>query len=369
MKPLVTLFAWSVALSTALAFSAEFYVQPTGDDANPGTKARPFATLTRARDAVRAAKSKGPVTVWVREGVYRLREPLVFGPADSGTEDGPITYSAYPGEKPVISGGEVITGWKRSGDGLWTVEIPAVKQGKWNFRQLFVNGQRRPRARLPEQGKYTVIEPPDSPKWSFQFQPGQIDPEWRNLDDVEVVLLQHWCDARLRIESIDTQKNVVRFTGMTWRPTTWSAGWFVENVYEGLTQPGQWYLDRKSGVLHYRPLPGEKMAEVDVVAPVARQWIRLEGDYKKGDLVQHIHFRGFKFHHTSWSLDKKLGYSYGQAAVETTPGMLLWNGFPPGGKTTPQSMIEVPAAIWAQGAHHLGVEGGGVDNAARVVAL
>ena len=347
-----------LGLAPASALSGEFYVAPGGSDANPGTKDKPFATLAHARDVVRQANAKlrEPVTVLLHGGTYYLHEPVVFGPADSGTAECPVTYGAYPGEKPVISGGKRIAGWKRGGDKVWTVEIPEVKQGTWYFRQLFANGQRRQRARLPREGHYKVAAPPDSPKWSFKFQPGQIDPKWRNLDDVEVVLLQYWTEARLRIKSIDQTDNIVRFTGAAFRPMTWSNGWYVENVYEGLTDPGEWYLDRKSGVLHYWPLPGENMEELEVIAPVARQWIRLEGDYKNGNLVRYINFRGLRFHHSSWSLDKRLGYSYQQAAVELTPESLLWNGYPAEGLSTPQSQVEVPAGIWARGAHHVRFE-------------
>ena len=255
----------------------------------------------------------------LRGGTYFLEKPLLFGPEDSGTAQCPVTYAAYPGEKPVISGGKVITGWKRAPEGLWTAEIPEVKQGKWYFRQLYVNGQRRPRARLPQEGYYTVAAPGDPPARAFKFDPGEIDPKWRNLDDVEIVLLQYWTEARLRIESIDQAANMVRFTGDVWRPTDWSNGWYVENVFEGLTKPGDWYLDRQAGLLYYRPLPGENVKQLEFVAPVTKQWLRLEGDYKTGKLVEYLTFRGLTFQYSTWDLDKKLGYSYPQAAIELPP--------------------------------------------------
>jgi hypothetical protein len=69
--------------------------------------------------------------VVLRGGTYRLRAPMVFTPDDSGTREGPITYEAYPGESPVISGAVPITGWRQTREGLWTVEIPEVKRGAW----------------------------------------------------------------------------------------------------------------------------------------------------------------------------------------------------------------------------------------------
>ena len=77
----------------------------------------PFATLIRARDALRALKSEGPLaapaTVWLRGGTYYQGETLVFGPRDGGTEAAPVTYAAYPGETPVVWSAIVRgTGWQ-----------------------------------------------------------------------------------------------------------------------------------------------------------------------------------------------------------------------------------------------------------------
>ncbi len=232
-----------------------------------------------------------------------------------------------------------------------------MKEGKWYFRQLHVNGNRRPRARLPRQGLYQVAGPADPPRRAFKFQPGQIDPKWRNRDDVEIVILQFWSEARQRIESIDTANNIVRFTGDAFRPTTWCRGWYAENVSEGLTEPGQWYLDRAAGVLHYRPLPGEDVQKLEFVAPVSLRWIRLDGDYKAARYVEHLVFRGLSFQYTAWDLDRKLGYSYPQASIELTPTKPLWVGWSVNeGPSTSQSQVEVPAGVLARGARHVRFE-------------
>ena len=100
-----------------------------------------------------------PIVVALRGGVYYLREPLVFEPADSGTAEAPVVYQAYGDERPVLSGGVRIpfggAGWKPTPDGRWQVVLDDVKSGKWSFAQLFVNDQRRFRPRLPKQGYYT----------------------------------------------------------------------------------------------------------------------------------------------------------------------------------------------------------------------
>ncbi|MFN3487197.1 MAG: PDZ domain-containing protein, partial [Planctomycetota bacterium] len=149
-----TLVVLALGLAPQERPEADYYVAPGGDDAGPGTFERPFATLQRARDAVRTRRSGKPVTVYVRGGTYLLERTLVFGPEDSGTPEAPIVLAAYPGERPVLSGGLRLSGWRRgeiNGRAVWTAEAPETLQ-------LFVDGRRRPRARLPKEGFYTIAE-------------------------------------------------------------------------------------------------------------------------------------------------------------------------------------------------------------------
>ncbi len=95
--------------------AADFTVAPAGDDARPGTASEPFATLDRARRAVRELKReqparKQPVVVRLRGGTYHLPQTLTFTPEDSGTPDAPVVYEAAPGEEPVLSAGQPVTG-------------------------------------------------------------------------------------------------------------------------------------------------------------------------------------------------------------------------------------------------------------------
>lgn len=121
----------------------------------------PFATLDRARDAIRALKkARGltkPVRVVVRKGTYYLPEALVLTPEDSGTEACPVTYEAMRGEKVVLSGGRPITGWKTDNGKVYYTDIPEARDGKWTFRQLFVDGRREIRARYPNYDPSDVL--------------------------------------------------------------------------------------------------------------------------------------------------------------------------------------------------------------------
>jgi len=83
----------------------ELFLAPDGRDTNSDTKSQPFATLGRARAAVRKMKetSKLPITVYLRGGTYYLYEPLVFTAEDSGSRNAPVQFAAFEKEKPVLS--------------------------------------------------------------------------------------------------------------------------------------------------------------------------------------------------------------------------------------------------------------------------
>ena len=79
----------------------ELYISKNGRDTNPGTLEKPFASFSKAKDETR--KIEGPVVVYVREGVYYLKEPVVFTSEDSRKQTARVTYKPYRGEKVVIS--------------------------------------------------------------------------------------------------------------------------------------------------------------------------------------------------------------------------------------------------------------------------
>src|SRR5436190_4748247 len=74
------------------------YVSPAGDDANPGTLAKPVRTLSKSRDLVRGinASMTGDIHVYLRGGTYEVTATIAFGPMDSGTNGHRIFYEAYP---------------------------------------------------------------------------------------------------------------------------------------------------------------------------------------------------------------------------------------------------------------------------------
>ena len=303
--------AISISVLAAQVGAADFFVAVDGDDANPGTQQRPFATPCRARDAVRAQIAKGltdDVTVLIRGGTYRITEPIVLGPRDSGSEKFSITYAAAAGEKPIISGGRVITGWKAGPGGVWTTTIPDVKAGKWTFRELFINGRRARRARHPNSGYLRVEAAGKDRRTNFRFKAGDLH-AYRDLSSVELVFLHDWSITRTPVKAIDEATRTLTVPHQICGPSRWAVidgfekqpRYYLEHSAEFLDQPGEWFLDRQSGVLTYQPRPGESIDAVEAIAPVAGRLLVVEGDTKANRPVRNVHFVGLSFEHAAWS--------------------------------------------------------------------
>lgn len=291
----------------------------------------PLTSLVAARDAIRALppaeREAVPIRVLVHGGRYVLEEPFLLTPEDSGTPEAPILYQAAPGEAPHFSGGRGITGWtvlEVAGQPLWRAEIPEVKSGGWWFTQLFVEGQRRPRSRLPQQGYFHLRGATVDPRVSG-YEAGELR-QFHNLADVDVTILHFWVDSHPHIAELDETNHTVTFDrdaafgGLLDERKAGDTRYFLENVREGLLSPGQWYLDRPEGALYYLPLPGENPATLTVVAPVLEQLVLLRGTAEAP--VHDVHLVGLRLHHTEWNYAPDCGGS--NQAAWRVPGAVAF---------------------------------------------
>ena len=299
-------------------FGQTFYVAPNGDDSATGTETAPFATLEKARDAARAVRQTEPVKIVLRDGTYWLPQTFTLGPEDSNT-----TFEAYKYEKPILSGGRLITGWKETKPGRWETTVKEVAEGKWFFEQLFVNDQRRFRATLPKNGYFTVFRgvrqgDPKAPPDRFFFGDAPFRSDWKNLNDIEVQTFHLWTMDHLRVKEVDDARKRVVFTGPThsWDQAQLKRGtpYRIVNVYESLTEPGEWYLDRNTGVLTYLAKPGEDINKAVVIAPHLTRLVSLDGDLANDKFVEKIAFHQLTFAHTAWNMPPE-GKGFYQAAV------------------------------------------------------
>jgi len=310
-------------------------LSPDGNDTNPGTLARPFATLPRALRAVREARQQTahavPVTVFLRGGTYEIREPIVFTPEDSGSAAAPIVYTAYRNERPVLSGGRRLTGtWRQTpGKPYWQLDVPEARDGKWVFHSLFINGQSRTRARTPNWGEKVLRaedrEPGGDPRQSLHYFAGDVDPAWTNPTDIDVVLLCSWTPTIHRIQAIVPERRALRFhSGHSRNVDFWERNfrYYLSNVFEALDEPGEWYLNRQTGTLYYYPLPGEDPMAAEIIAPVMKSTIlRFDGDADADRPIEHLRFESLAFRHIDGDMDKhdgayRQGHMYLAAAVK-----------------------------------------------------
>ncbi|MDZ7618759.1 MAG: right-handed parallel beta-helix repeat-containing protein, partial [Patescibacteria group bacterium] len=266
---------------------------------------------------LRQQDAAGPVTVLLRDGVYPISEKLVFQPEDSGSADSPVTYRSYPGERAVLSGGRPLTGtWRQTpGKPHFELELPEVRDGKWRFFSLYVNGESRMRARAPNWGRKVLraegLAPGEDARQAFRYFAGDIDPAWSNLTDVDIVLLQSWTPTIHRIDTIDAERRVVRFHSTHGRTVDfWEKNfrYYLSNVYEALDEPGEWYLNRHAGTLYYYPMPGEDMNASEFVAPVLKsRMIEFAGDLAAGRFVEHVHLQDLDVRHLDADMDRYNG--------------------------------------------------------------
>jgi len=306
----------SMALLTLLSVEAvekaDFYVSPQGSDQWSGTlfepnanaKDGPFATLSRARDAVRNLKKQQPakdIIVYIREGRYSLSKTVVFGVEDSGQGKATVTYAAYPGETPIFSSGKKIGNWKKVSSA-----IPGLaKKAKGNVWVADVSDQfftlYDGKGLLPRARSEGFIPLKGGSKNRLHFPKGKLK-NWSNLEDVEIVIRPHhaWVLNILPLKSVNEQKQVAE--------TTINASYlmnqlhflgelkscWVENVLEALDEPGEWALNTKEKKLYLWP-----RSKSPIYSPQLKEFIRVEGnvdiDGPKDIPVRNLQFRGLAF--------------------------------------------------------------------------
>lgn len=336
---------WAVA-AMALAQGGEtIYVSPRGNDAWNGRaevqrgKDGPFRTLDRAiRQVERLRMLKmmryEPIRVVLRGGTYTLDAPVEVGSLASGTRQSPTVFEAFPGERPILSGGVILKGWQPEGGGRVRLQVPEAAGGNWRPLSLYLGERRLPRARLPKEGWLRIAEPMEpTGKASrqghdrFRFKPGDLDPSWQNLQDREILAVMIWGMARLRIGSIEG--DVATFTGATGWPDFWASfqkdgRYLVENAPEGLDEPGEWVLDSRTGT--FTAMPSRERRVFEPVAPKLERLLVVRD-------AGHVSFRNLEFRHAA------------------TPPL------PAEGRNWPQAESDLPGALLVERSSHVSFQG------------
>jgi hypothetical protein len=324
LRPWLGVILIALSLTSVGAAEVSLHVSPAGDDSQAGTVAAPLKSpgeAVRRLAEIAAQYPDAAVRVTLERGVYRIDEPLTIRPAAVPSR-GSLSIAAADQQPVVISGGRRIDGWRVLDDGTWSVAIPEAARGEWTFRELFVSGQRRPRARHPNDGFHRVERPLKDKRSGFTFDAGDLPRNWTGGG--ELVFLHDWSTSRIPVASVDHALG--RLTGAA--PIGGRAEQFkidnfephprylVESHRSFLDAPGEWLLE-SSGDLLYRPYPEERPDTVDVVVPRASALLIVQGD--SDALIRNVHIEGLRFEHCAWALPSG-GYAGVQATHFESPG-------------------------------------------------
>ncbi|MGE3777781.1 MAG: right-handed parallel beta-helix repeat-containing protein, partial [Pirellulaceae bacterium] len=277
------------------------YVSPRGDDRWSGRLPAPddaqfdgpLATLVGARDAIRRLRKEkrlaGAIEVMLLGGTYRLSEPLVLTSEDSGSTESPITWTAFPGHHPVLSGARVVEGWTAYQGQIQQTQLPEAAVGKGASRQIFYRGQRQPRARWPNPDPgdplysgwaFIETEASNDPiPQTHRFSSTQPPRMWTHPEQAEINVFPWYCWVNdiISVRAADAARQTISLIRAPRFSMPLMAGnrFRVENMLEELDQPGEWCLRTDTGTLYF--WPPDPLGSGDVTVPVIDSLIELRG--------------------------------------------------------------------------------------------
>ena len=300
------------------------YVAPDGSDENPGTRARPFRTLERARDAARELAKQGAATVVLRGGVYERQTTFELTREDSGTADARVTWRAAEGETVRLVGGKAVTQWQPVSDAATLQRLDPAARGHvlqadlktagiadcgaygTRFRtppptaELFFNNQRMTLARWPngewaavkkiiEQGSRPRHGDKGSKPGTFEYD-GDRPARWASAP--AVWLCGYWCfdwyEETIKVGRIDTATRRITFAAPHYyglrQGNPGPRRYYALNLLEELDSPGEYFIDGKSGTLYFWP-PSPVAKGRAVVSAIDKPVVSLTG-------VSHVTLRG-----------------------------------------------------------------------------
>lgn len=296
-----------------------FFVSPKGSDANPGTLNKPFATLERARDAVRAQKAKGSLpaggaAVNLRGGRYAVTNTFLLGEPDSGSFGAPVVYRAWQHEKPVFDGGFHVRKFKKVSDPAILARLPPEARGNvrvadlkaqgfadfgaqksygyglnnQTVRELYQDGKPLQLARWPNAGALKIAEVLDTTNHVFACKTDRMA-RWANAPDLMAngYWVHLWAGCTVPVASIDPAAGTIRLKEKPGYGMVKERPFYVLNLLEEIDQPGEWYLDRASGRLYVWPVKHPWLSEL-----VLSRWNK---PFIAANKVQEVVFQGLTF--------------------------------------------------------------------------
>lgn len=369
------------------------YVSPDGsDESGDGSQTAPFASMDRARQAVREMKkSGGDIVVEFADGFYQLSDTVVFDENDSGNKNTKVIYRAAKGAHPIISGGRLFDGeWEPAAEVDWLKDgLTAYKahlERDCKLRAIYVNGKRASMTRrsakpVAAAGFYAVTQGMADWAWISEDgiktatiipQSANLPADTRNPRNIELESGSTWVKATVCADSLEqTDKGDVRVNfQMPYAAVAQNLGWNtgysptnqndIINVFEWLDSEGQFYFDEAGSTLYYIPREGEDMSTAQVIIPELEKLIEISGSQPKKKYAENIVFDGLTFAYSDWNL-YELDGSYGNATtqgctIHTKYSDLFWHN------DLYRSFDVAPAAVHVSTAHDVDFINGGFES-------
>ena len=283
-----------ILFTSLLLPAADFYVSPNGSDASPGSLKKPFKTFEKACGMLNPGDR-----CFLREGVYL--ETLV--PKGSGKDGAPISFRNYKDERAVISGGEVLSGWKHEGNGVYSAALP------WSLddrNQFFADGVMLHEATWPALGERPLFHPNraitkggSENTLVCEEIPGTAA-DWKGA--------QLWCAGGSSwicwtsiVKSYDPEAHKLTFEpkqSRHWYVPRRGNAFVLRGVRYALQKPGQWHYDGETKRVHLIPPAGTSMDRLTITAKRRNYAVDLSG-------LSHVHLKGIQFVAAGLNTDDK----------------------------------------------------------------
>ena len=296
MKQLLLLIFCLLIVVRSAAHAADFYVSLDGQDFNKGTMDAPLASMSAAQKAVRVVAGKESVTVHFGDGVYYLPETVFFTPADSGSSEYPIVYRAENEGKVILSGGSKLDlDWTSYKDGI----VQAKTEPGLEIDQLFINGTNQRMARYPNYDAKLKAKPYQG--YAADAFSKERSTRWADPTGgyIHAMHRSQWGGYHYQITGKDDAGEV-----------TYEGGWqnnrkssmhkeyrMVENIFEELDAPGEWFHDAKTSTLYFMPTSEVDLANASVEVVRLKHLLEFQGS--EASPVTDIALEGFTVRHAT----------------------------------------------------------------------
>lgn len=310
IKIFALLITLAIFTNLEKAHAKNIYVSQTGSDNNAGTIEKPFLSFEKAVSEMKKFAGKVSVNIWFTEGTYYITKTIQLTPEYSGTEKKSILFSALPGHNVKVKGSMVLDqlNWKAYKNGIFVSQIPAGL----SFDQLFINGVRQVRARFPNYDEQNPIRGGNGyqkatggtdkryDQW-FSFDPNEFTKKvWAHPETGIVHAFQshNWGNLQYRIKAVDNTTSKILLGEGGWQLQRINgigkaSVFYIDNIFEELDTPSEWFLDEKNNLLYFYPSVGVNLKNVTVEVPIVKDMIQLKGNNDRP--IKHISFKGLNF--------------------------------------------------------------------------